>query len=190
MKSCRDPTSTLPIFPSKDLEMCKAGRRVSLPYAINGVKAFDYFCEFTIAVWMKRTKADGGGRKDIVASSSRYHYTATIDYRSEMGEKIKLRLLFSFRKGSFATTTKLEYKNFYNWQHVAVVLKAPCIVKFYLNGKEWPLRDKLQPDFEVRSPDQFRFFKQSFNGWFGFLAMVQRPLSAEEISKLMKTHVL
>ena len=178
----------LSIFPSENPEMCKE-KFLYLPYTINRVKAFDYRRDFTIAAWVKmESKAQGNGP---IVGTYPYHRAKFQLYRKFNNKKVKLtqlKLITAYNRGEQARTTFID-KDFDKWNHVAVVLKLPNIVKFYLNGEEWLLQNMLKPNFNVLEPDEFRF-NENGRTWVGFVAMVQRPLSGKEINKLMKTLVL
>ena len=178
--TCRE-TNSMSIFSWENLEICK-NHYVELPITINGVKAFDYSRDFTIAAWMKIDTKIPVKYVQIVQSDPT-HFAFY-----EKGNEKAFALYFEFTPLDYTYTT-YKYEDSNSWQHVAVVFKQPRDIKFYCNAKELPLMLKLEAGFKFAEPKLFKFVDFRV-AWFGFIAMVQRSLSEEEISKLMKTFVL
>ena len=158
-----------------------------IPFTINGVKAFDFHRDFTIAAWVKWEKSYKYKVTTIIESET---FGFGLYKDSKDSKRFHLTVLsrdtYANSKVVFSTD---EYRDFYSWQHVAVVFKYPRDIKFYYNGKEWPLKWPVDEDSEFDEPENLKFFYDPGES-LGFLALVQRSLSEEEINKLRTTLVL
>ena len=186
-RPCKEANS-LKLFPSKNPEICviaAGGHYIKwskqkiysekIPFTINGEKAFDFQRDFTIASWIKMVEK--GDFLNIFNAE-------TISFM--LLEWIKPKEFFLGISDVFSTH---EHRDVYSWQHVAVVYKYPRDIKYYYNGKDWPLRWAVKEDFKIYEPSNFKFWYADHEV-HSFLALVQMSLSEGEINKLMKTLVL